>query len=72
MADVPAQVRMEEKAKRQAEELSGGPGPDLSDAGLPQYSREIPDAAGEARRISRDPNVPGYTDPDDRKRALEA
>lgn len=39
---------------------------------VPQYSRELLDAAGEARRISRDPNVPGYTDLDDLKRALEA
>ena len=38
---------------------------------IPRYSQELLNAADEAKRISRDPNVPGYTNMDDLKKALE-
>lgn len=38
---------------------------------VPQYSQNVIDAASEAKRISRDPDVPGYTSIDDLKKALE-
>ena len=39
---------------------------------VPQYSNELLGAADEAKRISRDPDVPGYTSMEDLKKALEA
>ena len=39
---------------------------------LPQYSQKVLDAAEEARRISRDPDVKGYTNMADLKKALDA
>lgn len=39
---------------------------------LPQYSQKVLDAAEEARRISRDPDVKGYTSMADLKKALDA
>lgn len=36
-----------------------------------QYSNELLSAADEAKRISRDPDVPGYTSIEDLKKALE-
>ncbi len=38
---------------------------------MPQYSKRTLDAMDEARRISRDPDVKGYTNMDDLKKALE-
>lgn len=38
---------------------------------LPRYSQYTLDAMDEARRISRDPDVRGYTSMEDLKRALE-
>ena len=38
---------------------------------VPQYNQKVLDAASEARRISRDPDTPGYTSMDDLKKALE-
>ena len=38
---------------------------------IPQYSQELLNAANEAKQISRDPNIPGYTNMDDLKKALE-
>lgn len=38
---------------------------------IPRYSKELLNAVDEAKRISRDPNVPGYTNMDDLKKALE-
>ncbi|WP_442914575.1 type II toxin-antitoxin system RelB/DinJ family antitoxin [Lactimicrobium sp.] len=38
---------------------------------IPQYSQKVLDAASEAKRISRDPGVPGYTSMDELKKALE-
>jgi DNA-damage-inducible protein J len=39
---------------------------------VPQYKQSVLDAMAEARKISRDPNVPGYTSMEDLKAALEA
>ncbi len=39
---------------------------------LPQYNRETLDAMAEARRISRDPDVPEYSSMEDLKAALES
>lgn len=38
---------------------------------LPRYSQATLDAMDEARRISRDPDVKGYTSMEDLKKALE-
>lgn len=40
--------------------------------GIPQYREETLAAMDEARRISRDPNVKGYTSMEELKKALEA
>lgn len=39
---------------------------------VPQYNQSVLDAMAEARKISRDPQVPGYTSMEDLKAALEA
>lgn len=39
---------------------------------LPQYNKETLEAMAEARRVSRDPDVKGYTSMADLKAALEA
>ncbi len=39
---------------------------------LPKYNQETLEAMAEARRISLDPNVKGYTNMEDLKAALEA
>ena len=38
---------------------------------MPRYTQRTLDAMDEARRISRDPNVRGYTNMDDLRKALE-
>ena len=38
---------------------------------MPHYSQRTLDAMEEARRISRDPDVPGYTNMDELRKALE-
>lgn len=38
---------------------------------LPQYSQKLLNAADEARRISRDPDAPGYAGMEDLKKALD-
>ncbi len=38
---------------------------------MPHYSQRILDAMNEARRISRDPDVKGYTSMDELQKALE-
>ena len=38
---------------------------------MPRYKQNILAAMEEARRISRDPNIPSYDNMDDLKRALE-
>lgn len=39
---------------------------------VPQYSQSVLDAMAEAKRISRDPAVPGYKSMEELKAALEA
>ena len=39
---------------------------------MPQYSQKTLEAMAEAKRISSDPNVKGYTDMDELKAALES
>ena len=39
---------------------------------VPQYNQSVLDAMAEARKISRDPNIPGYTSIEDLKAALDA
>lgn len=39
--------------------------------GMPRYTQRTLDAMDEARRISRDPDVRGYTNMDDLRKALE-
>ncbi len=38
---------------------------------MPRYSQRTVDAMDEARRISRDPDVKGYTDMEELRKALE-
>ncbi|MDO5022149.1 MAG: type II toxin-antitoxin system RelB/DinJ family antitoxin [Eubacteriales bacterium] len=38
---------------------------------IPQYSDKVLEAMAEAKRISRDPEVPCYTDMEELKKALE-
>lgn len=38
---------------------------------MPRFSQSTLDAMDEARRISRDPNIKGYTSMDELKKALE-
>ena len=39
---------------------------------MPRYSQELLDAVEEAKRISHDPDVEGYTSMDELKKALES
>ncbi len=39
---------------------------------MPQYNRTTLDAMAEAKRISRDPDTPGYTSMEELKAALES
>lgn len=89
MATVPTQIRIDAEVKKQANELFGELGLDMSGAvniflrqcilrgglpftvELPQYSRKVIDAMIEAKSISHDPNIPGYTNMDELKKALE-
>ena len=80
MATTPTQIRIDSNVKQQATELFNNLGMDMSSAiniflrqcilrgGLP-FSL---DAMAEARRISTDPNVKGYSNMADLKAALEA
>ena len=89
MSTVPTQIRIDANVKKQANELFGELGMDMSGAvniflrqcvlrgGLPfivevpQHSQKVMDAMSEAKRISRDPEVPGYANMDDLRKALE-
>lgn len=80
MATVPTQVRIDEDLKKQAAELFGQLGMDMSSAvniflrqcvlrgglpfkvELPDYKPEVIEAMEEAKKISRDNSVKGYTD----------
>ena len=89
MATVPTQIRIDTEVKKQANELFGTLGMDMSSAvniflkqcilrggspftiEVPQYSQAVLDAMAEAKRISRDPDTPGYTSMEALKKALE-
>lgn len=89
MPTIPTQIRIDSDVKKQASELFGELGMDMSGAvniflrqcimrrGLPftvevpHYSREVLDAMSEAKRISRNPDIHGYTTMSDLKKALE-
>lgn len=89
MATTPTQVRIDADIKKQASELFGTLGLDMSSAvnlflyqcvlrgGLPfavevpNYSQRTLEAMDEAKRISRDSAVAGYTSMEDLKCALE-
>lgn len=80
MATLPTQIRIDEEVKKQATELFGKLGLDISSAvniflrqsilqgGLPfevkvpQYRPEVIEAMKEAKNISKDTTVKGYTD----------
>lgn len=90
MATIPTQIRIDEHIKKEASELFGLLGLDMSSAinmflnqcvlrggipfsvEVPNYSTKVLDAMNEARRISKNPNVVGYTSMEDLKEALEA
>ena len=89
MATIPTQIRIDEHVKKEAPELFGLLGLDMSSAinmflnqcvlrggipfsiKVPNYSTKVLDAMNEARRISKNPNVVGYTTMEDLKEALE-
>lgn len=90
MATVPTQVRIDEDVKKQATELFGELGLDISsainiflrqsllqgglpfDVRLPQYRQEVIEAMKEAKKVSRDTNVKGYTDINEIFKELDA
>lgn len=89
MSTIPTQIRIDSEVKKQASELFGELGMDISSAvniflrqcimrgGLPfpvevpQYSERTIEAMKEARRISRDPSIPGYNSIEELRKALE-
>ena len=89
MATIPTQIRIDEHVKKEASELFGLLGLDMSSAinmflnqcvlrggipfsvEVPNYSTKVLDAMNEAKRISKNPNVVGYTSMEDLKEALE-
>lgn len=89
MSTIPTQIRIDSEVKKQASELFGELGMDISSAvniflrqcimrgGLPfsvevpQYSERTIEAMKEARRISRDPSIPGYNSMEELRKALE-
>lgn len=90
MATIPTQIRIDEHVKKEATELFGLLGLDMSSAinmflnqcvlrggipfsiEVPNYSPKVLDAMNEARYISKNPDVAGYTTMEDLKEALEA
>ena len=84
MATTPTQIRIDASIKQEASALFSRLGLDMSSAvniflrgGLPfaveapAYSQKTLDAMAEARRISRDPDVKGYSSMEDLKAALD-
>ncbi|WP_019133845.1 type II toxin-antitoxin system RelB/DinJ family antitoxin [Kallipyga massiliensis] len=89
MPKVPTQIRIDANVKKQATELFGQLGLDMSGAvniflkqciirgglpfvvEIPRYSQKVMEAMAEAERISRDPSIPGYSNMDDLRKALE-
>lgn len=90
MATIPTQIRIDEHVKKEASELFGLLGLDMSSAinmflnqcilrggipfsiEVPNYSDKVLAAMNEARRISKNPNIVGYTTMEELKEALEA
>ena len=90
MATIPTQIRIDEHVKKEATELFGLLGLDMSSAinmflnqcilrggitfsiEVPNYSDKVLAAMNEARRISKNPNIVGYTTMEELKEALEA
>ncbi len=90
MATIPTQIRIDEHVKKEATELFGLLGLDMSSAvnmflnqcilrggipfsiEVPNYSDKVLSAMEEARQISKDSKVLGYTSMEDLKNALEA
>ncbi len=89
MAKIPTQIRIDEDIKKQATELFGDLGLDISSAvniflrqsvlrgGLPfevimpQYKPEVVEAMKEAKSISKDITMKGYTDIEEIFRELD-
>lgn len=89
MATLPTQIRIDEEVKKQATELFGKLGLDISSAvniflrqsilkgGLPfevkvpQYRPEVIEAMKEAKNISKDTTVKGYTDLEEMLKELD-
>jgi len=89
MPTIPTQIRIDSDVKKQASQLFGELGLDMSGAvniflrqcimrgGLPftvevpHYSQKVLDAMNEAKHISRNPDIHGYTTMSDLKKALE-
>ena len=89
MATIPTQIRIDEQVKKEASELFGLLGLDMSSAvnmflnqcilrggipfsiEVPNYSTKVLDAMNEARQISKNPKVIGYTTMKNLKEALE-
>ncbi len=89
MATAPTQIRIDAEIKKQASELFGNLGLDMSSAvnlflhqcvlrgglpfsvEMPKYSPSTLSAMDEAKRISRDPDIKGYSSMDELKKALE-
>lgn len=89
MAKIPTQIRIDEDIKKQATELFGDLGLDISSAvniflrqsvlrgGLPfevimpQYKPEVVEAMKQAKSISKDTTVKGYTDIEEIFRELD-
>ena len=83
MATVPTQIRIDENVKAESLELLRHLGLDLSSAiniflrqcltvEDPHYNKKTLEALVEAKKISRDPNVPSYETMDELKAALES
>ena len=79
MATAPTQIRIDADIKKQATDLfndlflhqcvlRGGLPFSVE---MPRYNQRTLDAMDEARRISRDPDVRGYTSMDELRKALE-
>lgn len=51
--------------------MATNPVPESKDMSTSLYTQEVLDAIAEAKGISHDPSVPGYTNMGDLKRALE-
>ena len=73
MSTVPTQIRIDRNIKEQASALFSELGLDMSGAVnmFLHYKQSTLAAMKEARKISRDPDVPSYDNMDDLKKSLE-